>query len=144
LITELDTAINIAQSTHWVRRAAWHEVRFAATTAHFVSNLFHRCIEIGTSWVFTQVGTENSVQKHIARTDVGFTGLFNSVLKHHFAGHTELAGRRRGLSDVVRLNCTHRDDGIGTLLQRFTHRKLEFSGFVTASRESGTVVSLDV
>ena len=66
------------------------------------------------------------------------------MLQQNLATHPELRGRRRGLPNVIRLHGADGHDRIGALLDRIRHHELELARLISACRQPGAIVALDV
>ncbi len=65
------------------------------------------------------------------------------ALEQRLALQAMFAGRRGGLTDVIRLHGAVGDQRVGALPQRVADQKFELPGLVAAGRETGAVVALD-
>ena len=144
LLEHFDATIHISQRANSIRSTTRDEIWSAAALAYLGGNHFQFSIEVRTSGVFTQVGAENSIEKHVSRAGVRFAGVCDAVLKHHFTGHAEFARCRGSLPYMIRLNRADRNDRIRPLCHRLTHGEFKFSRLVSAGREACTVITLDV
>ena len=144
LLQQFETTADIAQRANGVRGTAGNDIGRATSRNNLIGNLGDRGIEVRTFVVLAQVGAKDPVEKNITRVPVKIARLLHAVLQQYFALQTELAGSSRRLAHMIRLHGTDRDYRVGTLLQRLTHRILEFSSFIAARRKSGAIIALDV
>jgi hypothetical protein len=144
LIGQFKCAHNVPEGANGVGAAARNDVGLAPLRTQCVGHLVHGGGHVGAARSFSHMRTVQVVEKDIAGMLVGIDGRARAIFEQNLAPHAHLGRDGDGLSRMVRLRGTLRDDRVRLLRERIRHQEFELAGLVAPGAQSGAIVALDV
>jgi hypothetical protein len=86
---------------------------------------------------------EKVVEQHVARLKIVNAQLRGPLFEERDARQSATIRRGGSLTNVVGLDCSHRDDRGCAFVNCVPQQEFELPGFVTTDRQSGAVISLN-
>ena len=128
-----------------IRRPSGNEIGFATLTAQMFGQLLKGAFVLDGTFAFVEIefGAQDIAEQDIPGLPVSRSGVSGPGTMQQRAFQSASGRCRRGLTGVVRLDRSDRDQRVCTGPQGVAHQEFQLAGLVAATSQSGQVIAFE-